>query len=199
MKFLSPTFAGSFDAAVKRGVSRLAVLLAAFFVLFAAQALAQEATIVGTVTDPSGAAVPNVSITVTNTDTGIARTLTTSSEGQYVAPDLHIGHYSVRAQATGFKVTEHTGLVLTVGDRTRVDFKLALGGASEQVTVEAAAVAVQSDNGEVSDLITGQQIAQLSTNGRSMYSLISLTPGASSGQADFQIPTPVGGDASSAP
>ena len=195
MKFLSPTFAGSFDAAVKRSVSRLAVLLAAFFVMFAAQALAQEATIVGTVTDPSGAAVPNVSITVTNTDTGIARTFTTSSEGQYVAPDLHIGHYSVRAQATGFKVTEHTGLVLTVGDRTRVDFKLALGGASEQVTVEAAAVAVQSDNGEVSDLITGQQIAQLSTNGRSMYSLISLTPGASSGQADFQIPTPVGGDA----
>jgi len=195
MKFLSPTFAGSFAAAVKRSVCRLAVLLAAFFVMFAAQALAQEATIVGTVTDPSGAAVPNVSITVTNTDTGIARTLTTSSEGQYVAPDLHIGHYSVRAQGTGFKVVEHTGLALTVGDRTRVDFKLTLGGASEQVTVEAAAVAVQSDNGEVSDLITGQQIAQLSTNGRSMYSLISLTPGASSGQADFQIPTPVGGDA----
>ena len=79
MKFLSPTFAGSFDAAVKRSVSRLAVLLAAFFVLFAAQALAQEATIVGTVTDPSGAAVPNVSITVTNTETGVARTLTASS------------------------------------------------------------------------------------------------------------------------
>ncbi len=65
----------------------------------------------------------------------------------------------------------------------------------EQVTVEAAAIAVQSDNGEVSDLITGQQLSQLSTNGRSMYSLISLTPGASSGQGDFQIPTPVGGDA----
>jgi len=81
MKFLSPTFAGSFAAAVKRSVCRLAVLLAAFFVMFAAQALAQEATIVGTVTDSSGVAVPNVSITVTNTDIGIVRTLIISSEG----------------------------------------------------------------------------------------------------------------------
>jgi hypothetical protein len=195
MKSLSSTFAGSFGSAVRRSGSRLAVLLAAFFVMFAAHALAQEATIVGTVTDPSGAAVPNVSITVTNTDTGIARSLTTSSEGQYVVPDLHIGHYTVRAQATGFKTVEQKGLSLTVGDRSRVDFKLTLGGATEQVTVEAAAIAIQSDNGEVSGLITGQQMSQLSTNGRSMYSLISLTPGASSGQADFQIPTPVGGDA----
>ena len=77
----------------------------------------------------------------------------------------------------------------------RVDFKLEVGSAQEQVTVEAAAIAVQSDTGEVSSVITGQQIDQLATNGRSMYSLISLTPGASSGQSDFQIPTPVGGDA----
>ena len=65
----------------------------------------------------------------------------------------------------------------------------------KQVTVEADAVRVQSETGEVSDVITGQQITQLATNGRSMYSLANLTPGASSGQADFQIPTPVGGDA----
>ena len=59
MKSLSPMFAGSFGLAVRRNGSRLAVLLAAFFVIFAAQALAQEATILGTVTDPTGAAVPN--------------------------------------------------------------------------------------------------------------------------------------------
>ena len=74
MKSLSSTFAGSIGRAVRRNGARLAVLLAAFFVMFAAQALAQEATIVGTVTDPSGAAVANVSITVTNTDTGLERT-----------------------------------------------------------------------------------------------------------------------------
>lgn len=195
MKSLSPTKAGSFGLFLKRCDLRLVTLLAVLVLLFAAQALAQEATIVGTVTDPSGAAVPNVSVTITNNDTGLARTLNTSSDGQYVVPDLGIGHYSVRATASGFKVAEQKNIVLAVNDRTRVDFKLEVGSAQEQVTVEAAAIAVQSDTGEVSDVITGQQLQQLSTNGRSMYSLISLTPGASSGQADFQIPTPVGGDA----
>ncbi len=195
MNSLSPTFAGSFGPAMKRCGSRLTVLLAAFFVMFAAHAMAQEATIVGTVTDPSGAAVPNATISVTNIETGQVRNLTSSSDGQYVVPDLHIGRYNVRAQGAGFKVVEQKNIVLNVNDRARVDFKLQVGSTTEQITVEAAAIAVQADNGEVSDVITGQQLSQLSTNGRSMYSLISLTPGASSGQGDFQIPTPVGGDA----
>ena len=195
MKSLSPTIAGSIGHFLKRCDLRLVLLPAALVLVFAAQALAQEATIVGTVTDPTGAAVPNVTITVTNIDTGLARTLTSSSDGQFVAPDLRIGRYTVRATASGFKVAEQKDVVLAIGDRSRIDFKLTVGSAQEQVTVEAAAIAVQADTGEVSDVITGQQLTQLSTNGRSMYSLISLTPGASSGQGDFQIPTPVGGDA----
>ena len=192
MKSHSPTHTGSLR---KRLDLRLLLLIAAAVIVFAAQGVAQEATIVGTVTDPSGAAVPSATITITAVDTGLSRTMATSSEGQYVVPDLHIGRYSVRASAQGFKVGEQRDIVLAVNDRTRVDFKLQVGSAQEQVTVEAAAIAVQSDSGEVSDLITGRQLEQLSTNGRSMYSLISLTPGASSGQGDFQIPTPVGGDA----
>jgi len=194
MKSISPTNAGSLGR-FKRCDLRLVLLLAALVLLFAAQGLAQEATIVGTVTDPSGAAVPNVSITVTNIDTGLTRALTTSSDGQYVVPDLRIGHYTVKATAAGFKVAEQKDITLQINDRSRIDIKLTVGSAQEQVTVEAAAIAVQSDTGEVSDVITGQQMTQLATNGRSMYSLISLTPGASSGQGDFQIPTPVGGDA----
>ena len=85
--------------------------------------------------------------------------------------------------------------MLNVGDRARIDFDLKMGAATETITVEADAVRVQTDSGEVSSVITGQQVTQLATNGRSMYSLANLTPGASSGQADFQIPTPVGGDA----
>ncbi len=195
MKSLSPTNAGSIGHLLRRFDLRLGILLAAIVLLFAVQGFAQEATIVGTVTDPTGAAVPNVSITVTNIDTGLSRSLTTSGDGQYVAPDLRIGHYTVKATAQGFKATEQQNITLQVSDRTRIDFKLTVGSAQEQVTVEAAAIAVQADTGEVSDVITGQQLTQLATNGRSMYSLISLTPGASSGQGDFQIPTPVGGDA----
>ncbi|PYQ39041.1 MAG: hypothetical protein DMG99_17145, partial [Acidobacteria bacterium] len=196
MKFLSPTHAGSIGQILRRCDLRLTVILAALVLLFAAQAVAQsEATIVGTVTDPSGAAVANASITITNLDTGLSRTMNTTGDGQYVVPDLRIGRYTVRAAAAGFKTTEQQNITLQVGDRARVDLKLAVGSAQEQVTVEAAAIAVQADSGEISSVISGQQLTQLSTNGRSMYSLISLTPGASSGQGDFQIPTPVGGDA----
>jgi len=194
MKSLSPMFAGSFSQAVRRSGSRLTILVAALFCMCAVPALAQEATIVGTVTDPSGAAVPNAAITITDTDTGVARTLPTNSDGQYVAPDLVIGHYNVRVAATGFKASEQKDLVLAVGDRTRIDFKLIVGSVQEQVTVEANAVAVQTDTGEVSNVITGQQITQLATNGRSMYELFALAPGASSLQTSRVGFTPVSSD-----
>ena len=157
-------------------------------------AFGQEATIVGTVTDPSGSVVPNVAITITRVETGEARNSITNDTGQYVAPGLGIGHYNVTAKATGFKVEEKKGVVLNVGDRTRIDFTMTVGAIQEQVTVEAAAVAVQSDSGEVSSVITGQQVSQLATNGRSIYTLFALTPGASSVQGDFITPTAVSGD-----
>ena len=186
MKFLSPSLAGS--------LKLFGFLLATVVLILGTQVVAQEATIVGTVTDPSGAAVPNASITITNNDTGVARTLPSNSDGQYVAPDLHIGHYTVRASASGFKVAEQKGITLNVGDRTRVDVKLQVGSAQEQVTVEANAVAVQTDSGEVSNVITGQQITQLATNGRSLYELFALAPGASSLQGARVGFTPVSGD-----
>lgn len=197
MTALSPMYAGRFaESTNSRRLCRLAAVcvFTIFLLVFAVPAFAQDATIVGTVTDPSGSVVPNANITVTNTDTGIARTLASNADGQYVVPELRIGHYTVRAQAAGFKAVEQKGLTLAVGDRTRVDFKLEVGTAQEQVTVEAAAVAVQSESGEVSSLITGEQVTQLATNGRSMYSLASLTTGASQNNMDFQIPTPVGGN-----
>ena len=198
MKFLSPKSAGSSGGAVrKRTLLRVAAacLFSFFFVaIFATVASAQEATIVGTVTDPSGAAVPNAAITITNIDTGVERSLPTNGDGQYVAPDLHIGRYTVHATAAGFKAEEQKDLVLAVGDRTRIDFKLQVGSAQESVTVEANPVAVQTDTGEVSNVINGQQITQLATNGRSLYSLFALAPGASSIQGSRVGFTPVSGD-----
>jgi len=74
-----------------------------FFMLFglAGYAFGQDATIVGTIVDPSSAAVPNVTVTVTNTDTGQVRHVTSSDVGQYVVPDLQIGHYTIRAEVQG--------------------------------------------------------------------------------------------------
>lgn len=157
-------------------------------------ALAQEATLVGTVTDPTGSVISNVKITAINTDTNQSTNIVTNDSGEYVLPDLHIGHYTISARASGFKGADRKNVVLNVGDRTRIDFQMQVGATSESVTVEADAVHVQSDTGEVSDLVTGQQITQLATNGRSVFELEALTPGASSMQADFQVPTSAGGD-----
>jgi hypothetical protein len=194
MKFMFMSAGHLWHVRGGQSLRRLTALSALIFGLSLA-AFGQEATIVGTVTDPSGSVVPKVNITVTNTETGQVRAITTGESGQYVVPDLHIGTYSVKAEVSGFKVAERKNVVLNVGDRARLDFQMTMGTAQETVTVEAEAIRVQSDSGEVSSVITGQQINQLATNGRSMYSLASLTPGASSGQGDFQTPTPVGGDA----
>lgn len=173
----------------------LAVLALAFLCL-SSSVMAQDATLVGTVTDPSGAAVPNVTITVLNLETSVVHTTVTNDSGQYVLPELKIGHYDAKAEAAGFKVAEQKGLVLQVGDRARVDFQMQLGGTQETVTVEANEIRVQSDSGEQSNVITGQQISQIAVAGRSMYQLAALTPGASSaigttGRLDGYIPTGV--------
>jgi Carboxypeptidase regulatory-like domain len=194
MKSLSPTYVGSSVPGVT--VRRLGcfAILCVFLGMFAPRATAQGATVLGTVTDPSSAAVAAAAVTVVNNDTGQSRRVTTNESGQYVVPELPIGHYTVKVEGSGFKVVEKP-ITLGVADRTRVDFQLQMGTAQERVTVEASAVQVQTDTGEVSSMITGQQISQLATNGRSIYTLVNLTPGASSLQSDFQTPTPVGGDA----
>src|SRR5580700_5107139 len=180
---------------------RYLVVLLVALIGFSASTFAQQANIVGTVTDPSGAVVPNVAVTLTNTDTGRSVVIPTNDAGQYVAVDLQIGHYRVKAEAKGFKVSEQKDIVLTVGDRIRVDFQMQLGAAQETVTVEANAVQVQTDSGERSNLITGQQMSQLAVSGRSIYQLAALTPGASSqigtgGMSSGEVNTPVGGDSS---
>ena len=195
MRFLMATSARSLAFLVRYGSLRSFLVLCALVVGVPFFASAQTATVVGTITDPSGSVVPKASITATHVDTGQVRTTEASDAGQFTFADIPIGHYNIKAAASGFGVSQQNDVVLNVGDRTRIDFALKLGAATETVTVEADAVRVQSENGEVSSVITGQQITQLATNGRSMYSLANLTPGASSGQADFQVPTPVGGDA----
>ena len=171
--------------------------LVAFAVLTFGSALAfgQEATILGTVTDPSGAVIANATVTATNTDTGVARTITTNDAGQYVLPDIHIGHYNVKAEAPNLRTAEQKGVVIQVGDRTRVDFAMQVGAATESVTVEAAAVKVQTDTGEQSNLITGRQISDLSINGTSLFQLAALAPGASNDITNYKD-VPVGGDTS---
>src|SRR5579862_4710989 len=187
----------TFSTATSPRVHRKARTLTFLFAILMAATLysfAQDATIVGTVTDLTGAVVPNAVVTLTNVERGTSRSSVTNSDGQYVVPSLSIGRYNVRAESKGFKSGEEKGIVLNVGDRTRVDFKLEVGNVTETVSVEATAVGVQTDTGAVSTVITGEQVANLGVNGRSLYSLYALTPGASSLQGDKGGFTPVSGD-----
>jgi len=156
-------------------------------------AFAQTATILGTVTDPSGSVVPSATITVTNTATSAKRVVQSNSAGSYTAPELPIGPYSVIAEAPGFKRYERTGITLDSNDVVRVDPTLQVGQVNESVTVEAQAVKVESDSSEISDLISGKQVEELAINGRHMAALAILTPGASSDLPDFNLPVSVNG------
>ena len=185
----------SLFAGQRRWGLQLSLLLLLFLGFAVPQAFAQQGTIVGTVFDPSGALVPNAKITVTHIETGTIHQLVTNNDGNYVASNLPIGHYKIMVDVAGFKRIEQSDVVLEVGGRDRYDFRLQIGSASEAVTVEGTAVGVQTESGEVSKLINGKQVEGLATNGRSIYTLINQTTGASSLQGDFQTPTPVGGDA----
>ena len=168
---------------------RISLLLMLGLVLLGTVAYGQEtASIVGTVTDPSGAAVPGAKITITNTETGIVRSTTTNTTGSYAARELAIGHYNVRVEAAGFKASERTGITLNVNDTVRADAALQVGEAKESVTVEANAIQVQADTNEVSQTITAAQVSDLATNGRNVIQLAALVPGAAASIPDFDSP-----------
>ncbi len=186
-----PSFVFTFLTAKCRWFIRAVFL---FVLVLACSTLlaAQEATMVGTVTDQTGGLVPSVTITITNEQTGAIRTLVTNNVGQYVASGLPIGTYDLKAESSAFTVEEFRGVVLNVNDRRRIDFQMKIGTKREAVVVESNAIAVQADSGEQSSLINGTQISELSTNGRSIYTYIILAPGASNLMPSFQPPTSVG-------
>ena len=168
---------------------RVRMLFILGLVLMGTTAYAQEAaTIVGTITDPTGAVVPNAKITITNTDTGMVRATLSNGTGLYSARDLQIGHYEVMVEASGFKTYTKKNLTLNVGETVGIDVPLQVGEAGQTVTVEATALQVQSETNDISQTITGNQIENLATNGRNILQLTALVPGASSQMADFDKP-----------
>ncbi len=177
---------------LQRSLRPLVVLGLLLFGL-SVSAFAQTATVVGTVTDNSGGVLPNVTITVTNTATGVSKTSPTNDVGQYAIPGVQPGTYDVSATAQGFKVQERKGVVVNSTERVREDFQMAVGGTTETITVEATALRVQTDSGEQSSLVNGRQITELSTKNRTIYSYAALTTGAANLNPDTQVPVPVGG------
>src|SRR5438067_6549108 len=137
-----------------------------------AQATAQ---ISGTVKDQSGAVLPGVEVTTTQTETGVARTTVTNETGSYVLPNLPLGPYKVEAALPGFRTFVQTGIVLQVNSNPVINPTLEVGQVSEQVEVQANAALVETRNVGVGQVIEQQRILELPLNGRQVTDLITLS------------------------
>jgi hypothetical protein len=134
-------------------------------------------SISGTVEDPSGAVIPNATITATNAETGVRQVLTTNSTGSYSFPSLPVGHYDVTITAARFKPYRRVTITVDVNSALLVDAMLELGESSETVTVKESLVLAETASTQLGDVISGTNVAALPLNGRSYTDLLALQPG----------------------
>ena len=140
-------------------------------------AQATTGTILGTITDASGAAVPDATVQAKNLGTGVTQSITSDTQGRYRAPDLGIGEYELSASKTGFSTVVRKGITLTVGASAVVDFSLQVGQQQQTVTVEGEATVVETTNAAIGTSTSEQQMRELPLNGRNFEQLIQLAPG----------------------
>lgn len=135
----------------------------------------------GTVVDPSGAAVAGVKVAVSNLATNIQRDTTSDQVGNYSIPSLPAGDYRVTATKEGFQVQKIDKVTLQVEQSARVDFTLRVGNVTETIDVNASAVVLQTENASVGTVIDGGKIVDLPLNGRNFIQLAQLIPGVQAG------------------
>src|SRR3989449_1374354 len=132
------------------------------------------AQVSGTVKDQSGAVLPGVEVTATQTATGLARNVVTNETGSYILPNLPIGPYRLEAALPGFRTFVQTGIVLQVGANPVVNVSLQVGQVSEQVEVQADAALVETRSTGVGQVIDNVRVLELPLNGRNLQELIIL-------------------------
>jgi hypothetical protein len=138
----------------------------------------QAGRIVGTVTDPNKAVIPNAKVVITNTGTNQSRNLTTNSTGEFVLTPADPGIYNVAITASGFGTSEVRGVEVLVAQSARVDVELKIGDIATKIEVTATAPLLNTESGTLGQEITNKEIVDLPLNSRSFFQLASLTPGA---------------------
>ena len=157
----------------------LLVCVAAFALAHPARAQVLYGSIVGTVQDESGGVVPNATVTIASSSTGQSRETATTDDGAYLFADVAAGSYSLTITAKGFRTSRTNNVDVSVNVVTRHDLRLQVGDRAETVTVEASAVAIQTDSADVHVSLGSQQVTQLPLPGyRNYQTLINLVPGA---------------------
>ena len=157
----------------------LFVWLFGFCLLISLPLLAQVAggTLSGTITDPSGAAVPKAQVLIKNSATGVTRTIETNAEGFYSAANLLPGAYEVAVSATGFNTGVKTGITINVGSEPVFSMTLQVGSVSNRVEVTTEAPTIQLTSSDISATVSATTVRELPLNGRSWTDLAALQPG----------------------
>jgi hypothetical protein len=165
---------------------RRPLALLAILVLATSAAFGQvtSADILGTVTDATGAVVPNATVTLVNLGTNEKRSETTNGSGDYTFSLLPVGHYSISVKANGFQGSITKDLAVEAGDRARNDVHLTLGSESQTIEVTASTPLLQADSATVSSTVTARAVQDLPLNGRNFVQLVALVPGANEGQGN---------------
>jgi hypothetical protein len=158
---------------------RFGTAIVCLLTFFAGERLFAQATgsISGTVTDPTGSAVPGAKVTVTAPATGLTRSSTTNDSGHYIIPLLGVATYNVKVEQPGFQEATAQDIRLQVDEHRELDFKLSPATVQTTVEVTATPVAVQTTDATLGQVITTQQVADLPLNGRDFVQLATLTPG----------------------
>ena len=169
---------GPMTAALMTAASRL-WLAAIILILLSASALAQSSAgrVLGTVTDASGAAVPDAAVVVTDVQRGTSRTTTTDAAGDYAAPDLQPGNYKIHVEVKGFKTAERPNVLIEVASDVRADFVLQPGQVSETVTINEDVPLVNTTSATLGGTLSNKEINDLPLNGRNYENLLQLRPG----------------------
>jgi hypothetical protein len=162
-------------------MKRLQFCLAVFAVLaltFSALAQVQNGQFTGTVSDPTGAAIANAKVTVTNPATDLNLSTTTNSSGNYTVKEVPPGVYKIAVEAPGFKTVANAGVTANAGTIAHVDFKMLIGKASEVIEVTGEAAAVNTEDSKLATTVSSTQINNLPLNGRNVFDLMQLSAGA---------------------
>ncbi len=166
------------------------ILIFLFTGAFASRLAAQSmgtGTITGVVSDPSGATVADASITALHLSTRRSQSTTADGHGSYTFTNMPIGSYTITVEKEGFKKFVQENVHLNADTTAAVNVSLQLGAAQETVTISAAPPALQTDNGEVGNLVSGAQVSELSLNGRNFSQFVTLSPGVASNQTGRRL------------
>src|SRR5580700_5659899 len=163
------------------GTNKILQLLVTIVALFVASvslfSQANQGVIQGAVFDQTGGAIVGATVTVLDVARGVTRALTTDNAGEYVAPSLTPGTYTVRAEAKGFRNVEHSGVLLEVGQTVRVDLVVQPGEQTQTITVTGEIPAIDTTDATLGGTVTNRSIMELPLNGRNFERLLDLRPG----------------------